>query len=196
MELTTWSTMANLEEDSATVATSSIDDAFDDVMRSYQRDVFRTILSIVHDEMVADQLTQDTFVRAWKKRKSYRGDGEILHWLLRIGVNAARDELRRSRRWINLSSIMEPGFASKLRDAHPTPDRLAESRDISETIRKTLDELSVRQRLVFTLHHYEGHTLEEIARLTGIRPSTARVHLHRATSRLREALAPLKGAKR
>lgn len=174
-------------DSSATSAETDRLDAFESVMAEHQRAVFRTLLAIVHDEPLADSLTQETFVKAWKSRKSFRGDGELKSWLMRIAVNLARDELRRRKRWWTISPTEEP--VSRLRDESPTADALVEAGQIGRAIREALETLSARQRVVFALRHYEGRSLEEIAAMIGMKPATARVHLHRATARMRRELA-------
>lgn len=159
---------------------------FDQVVSDYQRDIYRTILAIVRDESLADTLTQDTFVKAWQKRRSFRGSGDLKHWLLRIAVNLTRDEIRRRRR--SPLVAFEEDFTHP-KDSSPDAERRLISSEIGARIRIELESLSPRQRVVFTLRHYEGHSLESIAKITEMKPATARVHLHRATLRMRKALA-------
>ena len=70
---------------------------FDHIVRSHQRRVFRVLFSLVRDRDLADNLTQDCFLRAYQKRATFRGEASVETWLIRIAVNLARDHARNRR---------------------------------------------------------------------------------------------------
>ena len=92
---------------------------FDPLMRLHQRRVYRLLLGMLRDPEAADTLTQECFLRAWRKRSSFRGEASVATWLLRIAVNLARDHARNRRLafWRRL-------FASPAEDARAQAEQL------------------------------------------------------------------------
>lgn len=165
-------------------------EAFNRIVADYQKSVYRTALAIMRNDTDADTITQETFVQAWRKISRFEGRSSLETWLTRIAVNKARDELRRRHRFASKSSRPD-GDASQLeslRDERPNAERRLLSREISNVIEEALVLLPPKQRTIFALRHFEQRGLDEIATILGIEPSTTRVHLHRATRKIREIL--------
>lgn len=165
-------------------------EAFNRIVTDYQKPIYRTALAIMRNETDADMITQETFVQAWRKISRFEGRSSLETWLTRIAVNKARDELRRQRRFASKSSDPD-GDTSRLdalRDERPDAERLLLSFELSRVIEEALVSLPPKQRTIFALRHFEQRGLDEIATILGIEPSTTRVHLHRATRKIREIL--------
>lgn len=167
------------------------EEAFAQLVERHQRAIFRTALAIVRDEVEADALTHDTFVQAYLKLSRFERRSGLETWLTRIVINRARDVLRR-RRWTSLSAVEgeENDATPELVDAAPDAERRANSRELREAIDRAVSTLSLQQKVIFRLRHYEGRPLEEIARVLNLRAGTVRAHLFRAVHKVRQHLAP------
>lgn len=168
---------------------------FDELVPAHQGRIYRVLRSITRDSDLAETLTQECFVRAYKSRRDFRGDASIETWLLRIAVNLATDH-RRSRRksfWSRMR--VWDRFPDEDRDRPrdtPTESRSAEEALIAgESAREVwaaAEELSPQQRAVFVLRFGEEMTIEEIAATAGIEVGTVKAHLYRAISAVRRRL--------
>jgi RNA polymerase sigma-70 factor (ECF subfamily) len=159
------------------------------VIETHRPRVFRFLFVSLRDSDLAETLTQETFLRAWNSRSSFRGDCSIATWLTRIALNLLRDHTRtqRFRFWRRAasSSIDAAEIAAFL----PHPDSRPDSRLIASEqmtlIWKTVSGLSERQRTVFLLRFVDEMELPEIAVATGIPLSTVKSHLYRALAAIR-----------
>ncbi len=148
--------------------------------------VYALCLRMVGDPVRAEELTQDVFVRAWRKLDQFRGDAAVSSWLHRIAVNvvlqAQRSERRRRARV--LTSADMPGHASgRVEGAARNPPGVA-----GIDLERAIGALPPGARAIFVLHDIEGYKHAEIAELTGLAVGTTKAHLHRARKLLREAL--------
>jgi RNA polymerase sigma factor (sigma-70 family) len=161
-------------------------DAFERVYRLYSGRVYALCLRLAADPVVARELTQDTFVRAWEALPRFRADASITTWLHRIAVNALlerrRGERRRSAR-VSLADDEEDG-ESAIAGIVLAPD-VATAIDLERAI----GALPPGVRRAFVLHDVEGYTHEEIATMTGLAAGTLRAQLHRARQLLTRALS-------
>jgi RNA polymerase sigma-70 factor, ECF subfamily len=159
------------------------------IVATYEQRIFRFHLISIRDRDVAQSLTQDTFVRAWAARDSFRGDCSILTWLMRIALNLIRDHTRtdRFRFWKRVSetAVDVCDVASHV----PHRDSSLESRLIASEqmtlVWESVAKLSERQRSVFLLRFVEELELSEIANVTGLPISTVKTHLYRALATIR-----------
>jgi len=156
--------------------------AFERLYRENERRVFAVCLRMSSDPALAEELTQDVFVRAWKKLDSFRGDSAFSSWLYPIAVNVALSERRSRRR--RLARIVPTDDVESLErpQAPPAPEK-------GFDLEKAMATLPKGARAVFVLHDVEGRTHEEVAALLGLAPGTSKAQLHRARRLLREALA-------
>lgn len=171
---------------------------FDDlaaVIQIHRPRVFRFLLASLRDADLAETFTQETFLRAWNSRSTFRGDCSIATWLTRIALNLVRDHTRTDRfrfwRRVSAQTIDPADIAAFL----PHPDSPAESRLIATEqvaiLWQTVSTLSSRQRTIFLLRFVEEMELSEIVSVTGIPLSTVKSHLYRALTRIRERHAEL-----
>ncbi|WP_433983700.1 sigma-70 family RNA polymerase sigma factor [Tunturiibacter empetritectus] len=164
-------------------------DDMDSIVATYEQRIFRFHLVSIRDRDVAQTLTQDTFVRAWSARSSFRGDCSILTWLMRIALNLVRDHTRtdRFRFWKRVSDTAVD--VSDISSYVPHRDSSLESRLIASEqmtlVWQSVAELSERQRSVFLLRFLEELELSEIASITGLPISTVKTHLYRALATIR-----------
>lgn len=155
--------------------------AFEQLFLTYQGRIYALCLRMTCRPERAEDLTQDTFVRAWQKLHTFRGASAFFTWLHRLAVNTVLAELRKDGRWeARLVDGDEPF------DRHSAPRR----RDSLQAIdlERAIAELPPQARLVFVLHDVEGFRHREIAEMTGLAEGTSKAHLHQARKRLRKVL--------
>jgi RNA polymerase sigma-70 factor (ECF subfamily) len=155
--------------------------AFEDLYRTHAGRVYALCLRMTGDPARAEDLMQETFVRAWSHRSSYRGPEGLSSWLRTIAANLVISDhrARRRRRW--KEGVLEDAL---LEEAPAEPREPGPALDLERAIAG----LPVGAREVFVLHDVEGLKHEEIARLVGIAVGTSKAQLHRARRLLREAL--------
>ena len=164
-------------------------DDLENVVALYQPRVFHFLLATLRDRDAAETLTQETFLRAWSARASFREDCSLATWLIRIALNLARDHTRtgRFRFWkrVSASAVDAAEVAAFL----PTHDRSAEAQLIAQQqvagIWETVARLSSRQRSIFLLRFMEEMEIPEIAAVTGLPLGTVKSHLYRALAVVR-----------
>jgi RNA polymerase sigma-70 factor (ECF subfamily) len=156
-------------------------EAFEQLFRDYQRQVYAWIMRIVRNSATAEELTVETFWRIYRSRALFRADGNFSAWSHRIATNVALDHLRKSRRETEL-----PG--DLLAPSEPDP---AVSREMREQVRAAFANLPPRYRLVATLALIEQAPYEDIAAAVGISVSLVKVRVFRATRILRKQLRAL-----
>jgi RNA polymerase sigma-70 factor (ECF subfamily) len=159
------------------------------VIAAYQPRVFRFLLATLRDRDAAETLTQETFLRAWSARASFRNDCAVSTWLIRIALNLARDHTRtgRFRFWKHLSTSAVD--VSEIAASLPNRDATAESNLIAQQqvaeIWQTVGTLSPRQRTVFLLRFLEEMEIPDIAAVTSLPIGTVKSHLYRALNIVR-----------
>jgi RNA polymerase sigma-70 factor, ECF subfamily len=159
--------------------------AFERIYRSHVNRVFSVCVRMTGDRVLAEELTQDVFVRAWGKLSLYRGESAFSTWLHRLAVNvvlnARKTEGRRRER-----------FSNELDDPEEPPPASARARTIPAATMIDLEaavaSLPPGARRVFVLHDVEGYKHEEIATMLSITSGGSKAQLHRARMLLREAL--------
>ena len=144
--------------------------------------IYRLAFRLAGDDDLARDFTQATFIRAFEKIGSFRGDSTLSTWLHSIGVSVALNGLRRTKRLRNREAPLEEGLTvgAASRDADP---------DLKERLARAIDSLSDKYRTVFVMHDVEGYTHEEIGETLNIPVGTSKSHLFQARGKLRVALA-------
>ncbi len=159
--------------------------AFEQLYRENERKVFALCMRLSSDATLAEELTQDAFVRAWQKLGSFRGQSAFSSWLYPLTVNVALTE-RRSRRRRTSRFFSTDDLTAFDR---PPAERPLAGPEAGFDLDKALASLPPGARAVFVLHDVEGYKHEEIAGLLDMAVGTSKAQLHRARKLLREALA-------
>jgi len=169
-------------------------DDLESVVAMYQPRVFRFLLATLRDRDAAETLTQETFLRAWTARASFRSDCSIATWLIRIALNLARDHTRtgRFRFWksISASAVDVSEVAASLPDREGSAESKLIARQQVQHIWETVAGLSERQRNIFLLRFVEELDIPEIAKATGLPVGTVKSHLYRALAVIRARHSP------
>ena len=144
--------------------------------------VFRLVYRMAGDMDKAQDYTQETFIRAFSRLQTFRGDSALSTWLgsiaISVTLNGLRKVRRRNERELGLDEVVPVGHM--VREAEP---------DLKVRLTQAIDNLPEGYRVVFVMHDVEGYTHEEIATSLGVHPGTSKAQLFRARARLREALA-------
>jgi len=144
--------------------------------------IYRLAFRLAGDDELARDFTQATFIRAFEKIGSFRGESSLSTWLHSIGVSVALNGLRKTKRQQSREAPMEEGLTVG-------STRIEADPDLKERMARAIDSLADKYRTVFVMHDVEGYTHEEISGTLNIPIGTSKSHLFQARSKLRVALA-------
>ncbi len=168
-----------------------------ELYRRHGRGIFNYAYKLVGDYQWAEEILQETFLRAYSRAETFKKGARVSTWLYRIALNLCYDHLRspRNRPPVSLSSRV-PGddtgtssLAERLESPDAAPDEDAADREIVRLVRKAVSELPDRERSVLILRHYQGLKFREIAEVTGMTSRTVQNCLRRARERIARSLA-------
>jgi RNA polymerase sigma-70 factor (ECF subfamily) len=169
-------------------------DAFDRLVRTYERTVYNAALRLTGSADDASDIAQDAFIRAWNNLKSFRGDAKFSTWMHRIVMNAFLDDRkkRRARPTRSLDGGVdgdENSEALQIPDPAMGPEALAESDERRRALEAAVRALPEAQRVLVVLYHNQGLAYEEISEATGLPLGTVKSRLNRARLTLRDRLS-------
>ena len=164
-------------------------DAFGELVRIHQHEVYTLAVRLVRDRDMASDVTQDAFVRAWRAMPKFRGDAKFSTWLHRITVNTAWTHRTRRNR-VRLDPL--ESLTSEPESVALQPERAAEAVAARPSIEEALMDLSSSVRSVVVLKDIYDWSHAEIADHLDISVTAAKVRLHRGRKELRERLRPWK----
>jgi RNA polymerase sigma-70 factor (ECF subfamily) len=168
-------------------------DAFRVLVERHSRSVFRLAFRMTGNQHDAEDLVQETFLRAFRQIRKYDGRASFGTWLYRIAANCSLDLIRsRKRRQEQQTSVDEDGQerTAAVRSETPAPDRLAFSGELQKLLAPALQRLSPTERTAFVLRHYEGMCIEDIGEALGVNAGAAKHSVFRAVQKLRRELEP------
>lgn len=164
--------------------------AFGELIDRHQRAVYGIVSRMVSSRDDADDLVQDVFVSAFRAIGSFRRDAKFSTWLHTIAVNTTLKRLKMMKRRSTVSiDDPETGLADMIRaDDGPSPAESLQNREQSEAVRRAIDSLPDKQRIVVVMHYFEQHSCEEIAAILKCSVGTVWSRLHYACKKLRGEL--------
>lgn len=174
--------------------------AYRELIRRYERPVFALVFRMVRDRELAEDLAQETFVKALNAIESYRPEFKFSSWIFKIANNAAIDHLRR-RELDTLSLDGSPhaetpeamqATALQIGARQETPLETVEAKELGSAIEAAIGSLRPEYRSCILLRHVEGRAYEEIAEILNLPLGTVKTYIHRARHELRHSLAHLK----
>ena len=164
--------------------------AFEELVHRHDRDVLSIAATYVTSSEDAKDIYQEVFIRVFKGLSGFQFRSEFSTWLYRITTNVCLSHRRRflknPRQWTTHS--IEAHEDVNTLAAEDTTDGEALNSEISEHVRKAIDHFSPHQKLVFTLRHYQGYKLKEIAKMMDCTEGTVKRYLFSATRRMRQQL--------
>ena len=170
-------------------------DAFRHLVERHSRSVFRLAYRLTGREEDADDIVQETFLKAFRQIARFESRSSFATWLYRITVNCAHDLMRQRPRAGTRTSLDDPehGAALQLADESAAADPMRElaRRQIDARVRAAMRGLSDQERSAFVMRHYEGLSIEEIGGVLNLKASAAKHSIFRAVQKLRRSLEPL-----
>jgi RNA polymerase sigma-70 factor, ECF subfamily len=189
---------ATTDEGAVAEALSGNAEAFRVLVERHTRSVYRLVYRMTQNEHDAEDLVQETFLKACRQLHRFDGRAAFGTWLYRIAANCATDLLRarksRDQKHVTFNSEMEENPMERLPSHAPSPERLSLSSEIGRLLGPAMSQLSAQERAAFVLRHYEGRSIEEIGQVLKVRPNAAKHSIFRAVQKLRRALEPKLGA--
>lgn len=168
--------------------------AFEQLIRQYDRQIFRTAQHITQNREDAEDITQDVFFKAFQKLDQFQGNSKFSTWLVRIAVNESLMRLRKRKtsKTVSMDQDVETSEGSIPRDFaewRPNPEQNYSQSELADILRKTIAGLPPGFRTVFTLRDIENLSTEETAEALGLSVPAVKSRLLRARLQLRERLS-------
>lgn len=165
-----------------------------ELVTRYQQAAWKLAYSFIGNWEDAKDVSQNGFINAYQRLRSFRRDAKFSTWLYRIIVNECKDLFKHRARRVRVVDPVagddaEPVVFDMADPAGDPSDRLA-SRELAKRLQQAISSLAEQQRTAFALHHLNGLSIEEIAGVMSCRSGTVKSHLFRACARLREQMAP------
>jgi RNA polymerase sigma-70 factor (ECF subfamily) len=165
---------------------------FSHVVSAHRQQIFRFLLASTRDVDLAETLTQECFLKAFRNWASFRGESSALTWLMRIAINVQKDHWRNRRlqfwRTTRTNSVDADEAGEFLPSGESSPEQQLLAREKVGKVWEVVKRLSGRQRTVFLMRYVEEMDIAEIAGATGLSDGTVKAHLSRALGRVRAEL--------
>jgi len=170
-------------------------EAFDALVRRYQRPIYNLAYRLTSDPEEANDLAQEIFLRVYERLHTFQPEAAFRPWLYRVATNWCLNALKR-RRPPTVSLETGGGIEGEERplelpDLVEDPARLAERRELQERVQQAILTLPPKYRIVMLLRYAQGLSYEEIATALEMPLGTVKIHLHRAKAHLKERLRDL-----
>jgi RNA polymerase sigma-70 factor (ECF subfamily) len=181
--------MVETDEELVTAFRAGNLSAFDELVQRWERKIQGAVYRIMGSGEDARDLTQETFLRAYRGLSTFKSEARFSSWLYQIALNLCRDRLRqkKGRTLVGIDDL-DPTTAARIDRIAPTAHEQVEARDMSEIVSAAMAELPEEQREVIVLKEYQGLTFQEIADLMRVPVSTVKTRLYRGLVQMREHL--------
>ncbi|TDK68400.1 RNA polymerase sigma factor RpoE [Sapientia aquatica] len=172
--------------------------AFELLVLKYQRKLMRLVLYFVKNQAEAEDIVQDTFIKAYRALPNFRGESAFYTWLYRIGVNSAKNHLVAQRRRVPTLSDTDAQEAESFKEAGglreaTTPESILASKQLAETVNAAMNGLPEDLRITISLREIDGLSYEEIAEMMECPIGTVRSRIFRARETIANKIRPLLG---
>jgi RNA polymerase sigma-70 factor, ECF subfamily len=169
-------------------------DAFRVLVERHSRTLFRLAYRMTGNESDAEDVVQESFLRAYKQLDKFDERASFGTWLYRIAANCSLDLVRGRKRRSEHMAPVDPEREDpilSLPATGPSPERAAWSGQVRDRVAEAMEELSATERTAFVLRHFEGMRIEDVSRVLDCAPGAAKHSVFRAVQKLRKALEPL-----
>jgi RNA polymerase sigma-70 factor (ECF subfamily) len=168
------------------------DDAFRLLVERHSRAIYRSAWRITGNSADADDVVQETFLRAYRAAASFDARASFTTWLHRIAINCSLDLIDSRKR--RDGRINDGEDLALLASSDASPDRVVLGSEMQRAIARAMDDLTGNERTAFVLRHFEGMPLEEIGEILGTRLNATKNTVFRAVRKLRQQLQPFTGS--
>jgi RNA polymerase sigma-70 factor (ECF subfamily) len=160
--------------------------AFSEIVDNYKDMVYALVLKMMKDRNLADEVSQNTFIKIYRKLNTFKGQSKFSSWVYRITYNNCLDELRKQNKTYKHVEINE--FSEReLISVENIIDKM-QKEELSELINTALEKLPGEMGFLLTLHYFDDYSVKEIAETLKIKPNNAKVKLHRARLKLTDVI--------
>ena len=180
-------------------AQSGDSDAFRLLVEQHSRAIFRLAYRMTGNEEDAEDVVQETFLRAYRQLSRYEARSSFSTWLYRIASNYSLDLIRMRKRHEEKrerGSREDHDLLQSMPETAPGPDRILYGSQLKHQVDAALDELSPQERTAFVLRHFEGLSIDEIGQALGTGTNATKHSIFRAVQKLRRSLEPVLGSAR
>ena len=157
---------------------------FNELVQKYSEQLYWHVRTLVGSHEDADDLLQEIFMKVWKALPRFRGDSDVFTWIWRIATNEALSHLRKARVRAALSFTRLEAEAERIAD----PDPYFDGNAALKSLRKAIDALPDKQRLVFSMRYYEELSYEQISEITGTSVGALKASYHIAYEKIKQYL--------
>jgi RNA polymerase sigma-70 factor (ECF subfamily) len=168
--------------------------AFVTLVERHRGLVYRVAFQYAGNHFDADDIAQDVFVKVHRSLGSFRKDAQFTSWLYRIAMNACIDHGRRRNPTTSLDAVEADQRPFEAMADDPGPEQRVFAGEVRRAVEAAVDGLPPQQRVIFTMRHFEGMKLIDIAGALGVAEGTVKRQLHAAVHRLRHALRGVRAA--
>jgi RNA polymerase sigma-70 factor (ECF subfamily) len=187
------------DSDAVTVARAQTgdQDAFGLLVERHSIRLFQMVYRMTGNEQDAEDLVQETFLRAYKQLSRFESRAGFGTWLHRIAANCSLDFLRKRKRQDQQIETIELEVEepmSTLSSPGPAPDHQVFHLEVREKVEAVMGQLTPMERTAFVLRHFEGRSIDEIGQILGVGPSATKQSIFRAVQKMRRALEPVLNA--
>jgi RNA polymerase sigma-70 factor, ECF subfamily len=173
-------------------------DAFRVLVERHSRHVFRVAYRITGNEPDAEEVVQETFLRAYKRLQGFKFDSAFSTWLQSIAANCSFTLVEQRNR-LNKGRVQpheEDEEPMEFPSGSPSPEKLVLSGEVGSKVAEVLEQLSASERTAFVMRHFEGLGIDEIGKALGTSDGATKNCIYRAVQKMRTALQPLVGPTR
>ena len=185
------------QTDTAAVALARDGDceAFRALVERHSRAVYRLAYRMTGSPQDAEDVVQETFLKAYRQLGRFESRANFGTWLHRIAVNCSIDLIRGRKHQETAHDesdldLLDSGSSGSDDRNDPSPERLMLSTEVQERVSRAMDDLTHMERAAFVLRHFEGQSIEDISRALGLKANAAKHSIFRAVRKMRLALEP------
>jgi RNA polymerase sigma-70 factor, ECF subfamily len=167
-------------------------EAFRLLVEKHSRSIFKLAFRMTNNEHDAEEIVQETFLRAYRKIGDFESRADFGTWLYRIATNCSYDLLGRRKHQQSHTPLQdEEGEELPLPAGDPSPERVALSGELRRKLAQAMDGLTAVERSAFVLRHFEGRSIEEIGKALDLKTNATKNSIFRAVQKLRRELGPM-----
>lgn len=179
--------MTNHDQDIINRILGGDTNAFSVLVERYKDLIFTLTIRMIKNREEAEEVAQDTFIKAFKSLDKYKGDSKFSTWIYRIAYNSSLDRIKKNKKFVNNVTI-DAFTEHNVKTIENAFDQL-ETKERKETIKQCIDKLPSEDSFLLTLYYFEEQSLEEISKVVGINANNIKVKIFRARKKLATILS-------